>query len=52
MENVVAYDYSKAIDILVDRDGMEYGEAVEYIEYNVVGGYLGEFTPIFIETEI
>jgi len=30
---------------------MDYSEAVEYMEFNVVGGYVGEFTPIFIETE-
>ena len=51
MEDVVAYDYSKAVEILIERDGMDYSEAVEYMEFNVVGGYVGEFTPIFIETE-
>ena len=45
---VVAYDREKCIDILVERDGMSYEEAVEYFEFNVVGAWMGENTPVFI----
>lgn len=45
---VVAYDVDKIIDILVNRDGMTYEEAMEYFDFNIIGGWLGEFTPIFI----
>jgi len=45
---VVAYDRDKCIDILVERDGMEYEEAIEYFEFNVVGAWMGDNTPVFI----
>tara|TARA_R100001440_G_scaffold15358_1_gene26139 strand:+ start:3535 stop:3786 length:252 start_codon:yes stop_codon:yes gene_type:complete len=46
--NVVAvYDLDKVIETLVE-EGMEYDDAVEHIDYNVVGSYVGEKTPIFI----
>lgn len=45
---VVAYSVEKILDILINRDGMTYEEAVEYYEFNIVGAWLGEFTPVFI----
>lgn len=45
---VVAYSFEKILDILINRDGMTYEEAVEYYEFNIVGAWLGEFTPVFI----
>lgn len=45
---VVAYSVEKILDILINRDGMTYEEAVEYYEFNIVGAWFGEFTPIFI----
>ena len=33
---VVAYDRGKCIEILVERDGMDYEEAVEYFEFNML----------------
>ena len=45
---VVAYDAYKIINILETRDGMEYGEACEFFEYNINGAYVGENTPIHI----
>jgi hypothetical protein len=44
---VAIYDYDKCIDILMKRDGMEYEDAVEFMEYNVVGAYVGPTTPVF-----
>lgn len=52
MEPVVAYDYDKCVEILMTNSGMEYEDAVEYMEYNVVGAWLGDHTPIFIDTSI
>lgn len=47
--NVVAvYDYDECVKVLMDRDGMSIQDAVEFMEYNVVGSYVGEKTPIFI----
>ena len=45
----VAYDRNKCIEILMTRDNMTQLEAVEYFEFNVVGSYVGEHTPSFIE---
>jgi len=49
-EEVAIYDYYKCIDILMKRDGMTDEEAVDYFYYNVVGAYVGAFTPIFYKT--
>ena len=46
-DNLIAYDYDKCIEIL--QKEMSYEEAVEYMEFNVVGSYVGEGTPIFIK---
>jgi len=48
METVVVYDTTKIIDILCERDGMERDEATEFYEFNILGAYVGEQTPMFI----
>jgi len=50
MEPVVAYDYDKCIELLVRRDRMAYEEAVEFFEFNVIGAWVGEGTPVFVST--
>jgi len=45
---VAVYDMDKCFEILVVRDGMEYEEAVEYFEFNVIGAWVGDGTPIFV----
>lgn len=47
MEIIVAYDKDKIIEILM-KD-MDYEEAIEYYEFNILGAWMGDFTPIFIE---
>lgn len=47
---VVAYDINKIIKILIERDEMTEEDAFEYYEYNIVGSYLGELTPVFVTT--
>lgn len=46
---IMVYDIGKAIDILKTRDGMSQEEADEYLSFNVVGAWLGEGTPLFVE---
>ena len=47
--NVVAvYDYDACVQILMERDSMTIEDAVEWMEYNVVGSYVGDKTPVFI----
>lgn len=40
------YDYHKCIDVLT-IDGMTEEEAIEYLEFNTLGAYVGEGTPAF-----
>tara|TARA_R110000765_G_scaffold118133_1_gene212264 strand:- start:357 stop:617 length:261 start_codon:yes stop_codon:yes gene_type:complete len=46
---LVAYDYDQCVDILMDRDKMTRIEAIDYIEFNVLGAYVGLNTPVFIK---
>ena len=48
MEAVVAYDTDKIIEIL-SRDMTE-EEAIEYFDFNIIGAYVGERTPIYVNT--
>jgi hypothetical protein len=45
---VVAYDVEKMLEIMVERDGMTHEEAQEFFDFNIIGAWMGEFTPIFI----
>jgi len=45
---VVAYDQDKCIQVLMDRDGMDYKEAMEFLDVNVIGAWKGDRTPEFI----
>ena len=45
---VTIYDLNKCIDILIEGDGMSQEEAIEYMDFNVLGAYVGEETPIFL----
>jgi hypothetical protein len=49
--DVMVYDGEKIVDILVDRDGMTPEDALEFIEFNIEGGYLGPTTPIVVWPE-
>lgn len=41
------FDYDKCLTIL-QNDGMTYNEAEEYMQFNVVGAYVGKDTPAFL----
>lgn len=43
------YDYDKCIRVLMRRDKMSQEEAREYMDFNVVGSYVGEATPLFVK---
>lgn len=51
-EALVAYDRESCIKTLMDRDGMEREEADEFFEFNVAGSWVGEGTPVFVDTEV
>ena len=46
----VVYSVSKMIDICMKDDEMTHEDSVEWLEFNTFGAYVGENTPIYIET--
>jgi hypothetical protein len=44
----VCYDTEKVIELLMKHDGMDYEEAVEYMDFNMKGAWVGETTPVFL----
>jgi hypothetical protein len=47
--SVSIYSLRKCIDVLMKRDGMSCEEAEEYMQFNVLGAYVGENTPVFLD---
>ena len=48
---IAVYDREKCIEVLEKSDGMTQEEANEFFEFNVVGAWVGEQTPIFVDFE-
>ncbi len=46
--DVACYDMDLCIEALME-DGMTCEDAREYFDYNVLGAFIGEHTPVFIE---
>jgi hypothetical protein len=46
---IAVYDRFQCIEQLI-KEGMTEEEAEEYFQFNVEGAYVGENTPIFLET--
>ena len=44
----ITYDVDKMIEVCME-DGMTYEDAVEYLEYNTLNAYVGQYTPVYIE---
>lgn len=47
--DVIAYDLNMMIGKLMD-DGMSQEEAWEWYNFNILGSYLGEGMPVYIDT--
>jgi len=47
-EDVIAYDLSKVLGELMNQ-GMDEEEANEFFEFNMLGSFVGDKTPCFIE---
>jgi len=45
----VCYSVDKVLEILMEHDGMSDEEAIEYFEFNIIGAWMGENTPSFLE---
>ena len=49
---VAAYSKDRMIQILMQRDGMTYEDAIEYLEFNVFGAHVGDKTPVYIDNGV
>jgi len=47
-KNVVVYDVERILKILFERDEMSIEQAEEFFNFNIVGSYVGEQTPIYV----
>jgi len=45
----VCYNSNKVIELLMTNGGMTEEEAVEHMEYNMKGSWVGETTPVFLQ---
>jgi len=43
------YSITKIIEILMERDKMTEDEAYEFFEFNILGAYVDENMPVFLE---
>jgi hypothetical protein len=50
-DNRILYSKNKIIEILSERDGMDWEDAEEFYGYNILGLYAGEQNPVFLITE-
>lgn len=48
---VAIYDYEKCVQILMERDGMTDEEAIEFLDFNTCGAWVGECTPVFLRRD-
>jgi hypothetical protein len=48
-EEIVVYDFDICVAILCERDNMDLDDAIEFMYYNVVGAWMGEGTPLFVQ---
>ena len=47
---VAVYDLRRVLVVLVEQHDMSYEQALEYAEFNILGAWGGEETPIFMTT--
>ena len=45
---LAVYSWEKMVDVCVNRDRMSTEEAEEYINYNCIGAWIGDQTPIIV----
>lgn len=45
---LAVYSWNKMMDTCMNRDGMTWEDAEEYISFNCIGAWVGERTPIIV----
>ena len=46
--DAICYDKDKVIEILMQEEGMSFEDAVEHFDYNIIGSWVGDSTPVFL----
>lgn len=46
--DVVCYDKEKVLELLCVKEGMTYEDAIEHFDYNIIGSWVGDTTPVFL----
>tara|TARA_R100001443_G_scaffold26695_3_gene40010 strand:+ start:2304 stop:2564 length:261 start_codon:yes stop_codon:yes gene_type:complete len=50
---VICYDEDEILNVLIQPDfKMSYEDAIEHLEYNIKGSYMGENTPVFLTRKV
>jgi len=49
--DLAVYDIDKCISILMKNNNWDRHEAIEYFEFNVIGAWVGENTPMWVQVE-
>jgi|TARA_A100001391_G_scaffold165099_1_gene124943 hypothetical protein len=47
-KQVALYDYDKCIMVLMNDNNWDEEEAIEWFNFNTIGSWVGEDTPIFV----
>ena len=47
-QRVVVYDADLCVQVLMKREGWDHDEALEFLEFNTFGAWVGERTPIWL----
>ena len=45
---VVIYDYDRCVEIFMRDNNWDHEDAMEWMQFNVIGAYVGPGTPIFM----
>lgn len=45
----ICYDSNKVVSLLMEYDGLSEEEAIEHMEFNMKGSWVGEYTPVFLD---
>ena len=48
---VAVYSRDRCLHVLMERDGMNREDAIEYFDFNVAGAWVGASTPVFLQSE-
>jgi len=44
----VVYCYASMVEVMMNDKNMNYEDALDWIEYNTLGSYVGKNTPIYV----